>query len=69
MNKARTCAALDGLLLAAVLVRGCQGAKNLDNFRKVQIGWTQEQVKALLGGSNWYGSRDNALIITLLAAG
>jgi hypothetical protein len=48
-NKIRVAAALAGLLLAAWLLAGCQGAKTLDNFRQVKIGWTQEQVKDLLG--------------------
>ena len=41
--------ALAGLFMAALLLGGCQGAKTLDNFRQVQIGWTKEQVKELLG--------------------
>ncbi|MFH1034118.1 MAG: hypothetical protein V1806_06380 [Pseudomonadota bacterium] len=48
-HRAYLTAALAGLLLASLLLAGCQGAKNLDNFRKVQIGWTSEQVKELLG--------------------
>ncbi len=28
---------------------GCGGKKNLDNFRQVKMGWTQEQVRGLLG--------------------
>ncbi|MBI5522744.1 MAG: hypothetical protein HY910_08960 [Desulfarculus sp.] len=43
-------AALTLLLALVLLAAGCQkGPKNLDNFRKVRIGWTQEQVKELLG--------------------
>lgn len=43
-------AALVGLLMAAFCLAGCpKGPKNLDNFRQVRIGWTQEQVKGLLG--------------------
>ncbi len=49
MNKFRTLWAPALLLLTALLLPGCQGPKNLDNFRKVQIGWSQEQVKELLG--------------------
>jgi hypothetical protein len=51
MNKARIvpAAALAGLLWVALLATGCQGSKNLDNFRQVQIGWSQEQVTTLLG--------------------
>ncbi|MBI4800884.1 MAG: hypothetical protein HY794_19515 [Desulfarculus sp.] len=42
-------AVLAGLLLLALLAAGCQGPKKLDNFRQVRIGWSQEQVKELLG--------------------
>jgi hypothetical protein len=45
----RLALALAGLLLAGLLLAGCQGAKTVDNFRKVKMGWTQEQVKELLG--------------------
>lgn len=43
-------AALALLLALAILAAGCaRNPKNLDNFRKVQIGWPQQQVKELLG--------------------
>lgn len=43
-------ATLSLLLALGPLAAGCQrGPKNLENFRQVQIGWTQERVKELLG--------------------
>lgn len=47
--KAYMGAALAGLLLLALLAAGCQGPKRLENFRQVRIGWSQEQVRELLG--------------------
>jgi hypothetical protein len=41
--------ALAGLLWGGLFLAGCQGAKTVDNFRKVKMGWTQEQVHELLG--------------------
>ena len=41
--------ALAGLLWAGLFLAGCQGAKTVDNFRKVEMGCTQEQVHELLG--------------------
>jgi|GEM_PF-3853897 hypothetical protein len=38
-----------GLLLVALSLAGCSGAKNLDNFRQVKPGMTAEQVRQLLG--------------------
>ena len=36
-------------LAAALGLAACQGPKKLDNFRQVRIGWSQEQVRELLG--------------------
>lgn len=38
-----------GMLLAALVLAGCSGAKNLDNFRQVKPGMSAEQVRELLG--------------------
>lgn len=38
-----------GILLAALVLPGCSGAKNLDNFRQVKPGMSAEQVRQLLG--------------------
>jgi len=36
-------------LLAALLLAGCGSAVSLDNFNKIQVGMTQQQVEAIIG--------------------